>query len=198
MSSTAANSSLRLAVTGTAVTPGTLATNPARISFGNVTVGASQNQPATITNSGGSPVTITAATPTGAGFSLNGLGLPLNLAPGQSSAFTVAFAPQASGNVSGNVACVSNVATLNLPLSGAGLAAGTLGANPASVSFGNVQVGNNQVQTVSLTNGNSSSVTITQAVASGNGFTVSGIALPLTLARWITCRPLNLHEHERG
>jgi hypothetical protein len=133
-------------------------------------------------NSGGSPVTTTAATPTGTGFSLSGLGLPLNLAPGQSLPFTVAFAPQATGNVIGNLAFVSNIATLNLPLSGAGLAVGTLGALPASVSFGTVQVGSNQAQTLSLTNGSSSSITINQAVASGNGFTVSGISLPLTLA----------------
>lgn len=182
LASTAANSSLSIAVTGTAVTSGSLAANPTIISFGNVTVGTSQNQPGTITNSSGTSITITAATTSGTGFSLSGLGLPMSLAPGQSAAFTVTFAPQASGNVSGSVAFASNVASLNLPLSGSGLAAGTLGANPPSVSFGNVQLGNNQAQTVTLTNGGASSVTITQLAPSGTAFSMSGISLPLTLA----------------
>ena len=55
------------------------------MSFGNVQVGSSQNQTATITNSGGSAVTITGATPAGAGFTVSGLSMPLSLGPGQSS-----------------------------------------------------------------------------------------------------------------
>jgi hypothetical protein len=179
--STASNSTLALAVTGTAVTAGALAVAPASVAFGSVQVGSSQNQTATITNSGGSSVTINKATTSGAGFSVSGLTLPLTLAPGQSSGLTVTFAPQTSGSVSGSVALTSTAATATLPLTGAGLAVGALGANPASVSFGSVQVGNNQAQTVTLTNGGASSVTITQASASGTGFRLSGLNLPTTL-----------------
>ncbi len=179
--STAANSNLALAITGNAVAPGVLGIMPTSLGFGSVQVGSSQTQPATITNSGGSTVTLTGATPTGAGFSLSGLAFPLTLSPGQSSAFSVTFTPQASGSVTGNVAFASSAATATLPLSGTGLASGSLAASPASVSFGSVQLGGHQAQTVTLTNNASSSVTISQASASGTGFSLTGPTLPVTL-----------------
>jgi Abnormal spindle-like microcephaly-assoc'd, ASPM-SPD-2-Hydin len=174
-----------LALSGTATTsttPGQISAAPASLSFGNVTVGTSQNQTATVTNSGGSSVTISQATATGGGFSVNGLNLPLTLSAGQSAAVTVTFAPQASGNASGNVALASSIGALTIPLAGSGLAASSLGASPASISFGNVQVGTNQGKTITLTNGSSSSVTVSQATAAGTGFSLTGIGLPLTLA----------------
>lgn len=181
ITSTATNSNLAVAITGTAVTLGSIAFTPASISFGDVQVGTSQSQPATITNSGGTSVTITKATAAGAGFSVSGLTLPLALGPGQSSAFSVTFAPQTSGNVSGSVVFTSNVATATLSLSGAGLAVGSLSPSPASVNFGSIQLGSNQAQAITVTNGGSSSVTITQASASGTGFSLTGLSLPATL-----------------
>jgi len=181
ITSTANNTNLSIAVTGTAVAPGALALNPSSVSFGSVTVGSSQNQPVTITNSGGSSVTITKATAAGAAFSISGLATPLKFTPGQSASFTVAFTPQAAGNTSGSVAFTSNIASVSLGLTGTGQAAGALGANPASVVFGSVQVGNNQAQTITLTNNGNSSVVISQVSASGNGFSLSGISTPLTL-----------------
>jgi len=179
--STATNSNVALAVTGTAVTPGVLGVSPNSLGFGNVQVGSTQSQPATITNSGGSSVTVTNATPTGAGFGVSGMSLPLILSPGQTSAFSVTFAPQASGSVTGNIAFTSSVATATLSLSGTGLSLGTLAASPATANFGSVQLGNNQAQTITLTNNGSSTVTISQASASGTGFSLTRPALPITL-----------------
>lgn len=179
--SSASNANLALAITGTAVAPGALAVAPTSLGFGSVQVGSSQSQPATITNSGGTTVTITQATAAGAGFSITGLTLPLVLAPGQNSPFSVRFAPQTSGSVNGSVAFTGSGASATLPLSGAGQAATTLGVNPASVSFGSVQVGTNQPQTITLNNGSSSAITITQASASGTGFSMSGLSLPATV-----------------
>jgi hypothetical protein len=180
--STAANSTLSMAVTANGVMPGALTTNPASVAFGNVSVGSTQNQPATITNPGGSPVTITRTTVTGASFSVSGLNLPQTLTPGQSSGFMVTFAPQAAGNVTGDIAFTSDIATLNLPLSGSGQAAGGLSASPSSVSFGSIQVGSNQAQTITLTNGSVSAIQISQATASGTGFSITGISPQLTIA----------------
>jgi hypothetical protein len=59
--------------------------------------------------------------------------------------------------------------------------AGALGANPSSLSFGNVQVGANSTKTVSITNTGGQSVNVTAASASGSGFSISGITPPLTL-----------------
>ncbi len=182
LASTSTNSNLMIAVTGTAVSPGSLTANPASISFGSVQVGSTQNQPTTVTNTGGTSVTVSQANTTGSGFSLSGVNFPFTLSPGQSAALTVTFAPQASGNVTGNIALASSAGTVNIPLAGGGLAATSLGASPGSVTFGNVQVGNSQAKTITLTNGSNSSVTISQALASGTAFSLSGIGVPLTLS----------------
>src|SRR4029077_1120318 len=180
--SSASSSALTISLTGDGVAPGVLTVAPASIGFGSIQVGSSQKQYASPTNSGGSSVTVTQATTTGTGFSVTGLTLPWTLAAGQTVNFSVAFAPQAAGSATGNIAFASNAPAVNLPLSGAGVAPATLAATPASLNFGNVLVGVNQPQTVSLTNGTGSSVTVTQAVASGSGFSVSGLTLPVTLA----------------
>jgi hypothetical protein len=180
--SSASSSALTVSLAGAGVTAGALTVTPTSIAFGSIQVGSSQKQSATLTNSGGSNVTVTQATTAGVGFSVTGLTLPLTLAAGQSASFSVAFAPQAAGSATGSVALASTAAAVNLALSGAGVAPTTLAATPASVNFGNVLVGVNQPQTVNLTNGSGSSVTVTQAVASGSGFSVSGLTLPVTLA----------------
>jgi hypothetical protein len=78
-----------------------LSSSPAALNFGNVSVGSTSNQSLTITNSGTSSVTISQASASGAGFSIGGLALPVNLNPGASATFTASFAPTSAGNVSG-------------------------------------------------------------------------------------------------
>jgi hypothetical protein len=181
--SDAPNSPLNIALSGTGVTQGQLAPNPASLSFGNVQVGSSKTLTETLTNSGGSSLTISAASATGSGFSLSGLSLPLTLSAGQSTTFNVQFAPTAAGNATANVNIASNGTNPNLavPVSGDGVTPGALAANPASLAFGSVQVGNSTNLSETLTNTGGSAVTISQANATGTGFSVSGLALPTTL-----------------
>ena len=183
ITSNASNPTLNIPLSGTGVTPGTLSANPTSLSFGSVQIGSNSTLSETLTNTGGSSVTITQATATGAGFSVSGLSLPLTLTAGQSKTFSVVFAPSSAGSVSGNLAVISNGSnpTLNIPLSGTGVTAGTLTANPTSLSFGNVQTGSSSTLSEILTNSGGSSVTITQATPTGAGFSVSGLSLPLTL-----------------
>ncbi|MGB6429590.1 MAG: choice-of-anchor D domain-containing protein [Candidatus Acidiferrales bacterium] len=54
-------------------------------------------------------------------------------------------------------------------------------ATPSSISFGNVLAGVNYAQTLVLSNIGSANLTLTQIVASGSGFGVAGLSLPLTL-----------------
>jgi Abnormal spindle-like microcephaly-assoc'd, ASPM-SPD-2-Hydin/Cep192 domain 4/HYDIN/CFA65/VesB-like, Ig-like domain len=170
-------------LSGSAISPGVLSVAPASMSFVNVEVGTNQSQPATLTNSGGSTVTVSQAAVSGSGFSLVGLTLPLTLTAGQSASFDVVFTPQSAGTSNGNVAFTSNASNpaLTVPLSGAGLAPGSLTVTPTSVSFGSVQVGSSQQQLATLTNTGGSSVTISQATATGTGFSLSGLNLPATL-----------------
>jgi Abnormal spindle-like microcephaly-assoc'd, ASPM-SPD-2-Hydin len=183
ITSNGANPSLSIPLSGTGVTQGTLTANPTSLGFGSIQVGSNASLSETLTNSGGSSLTISAASASGTGFSLSGLALPLTLTAGQSTSFTVQFAPTASGAASGSVSITSNGGSPNLsiPLSGTGVSQGSIAANPSSLAFGNIQVGSSTSLTETLTNSGGSSVTISAASASGTGFSLSGLALPLTL-----------------
>ena len=183
IANTGATSMVNVPLTGGGQTAGALTPSPASLNFGSVEVGNNQALTETLTNSGGSSVTVTQVSPTGTGYSVSGLSLPLTLTAGQSQGFSVIFTPSAAGNSGGNLAIVSNAsnASLNVPLSGNGLAPGSLAPSPSSLSFGSVQVGNNQQLSETLTNSGGVNVNISQASVGGTGFTMSGLNPPLTL-----------------
>lgn len=56
-----------------------------------------------------------------------------------------------------------------------------LSATPTSIDFGNVTVGSNGTQAVTLANSGTASLTILQASGSGSGFSLSGLTTPLIL-----------------
>jgi Abnormal spindle-like microcephaly-assoc'd, ASPM-SPD-2-Hydin/HYDIN/CFA65/VesB-like, Ig-like domain len=186
-----------VALSGQTVYAGTgtpqLTASPSTINFGSVPVGSTQGQPATLTNTGSASLVIQQTTMTGRGFTLSGLKLPLYLRGGQSASCNLTFAPQSTGNASGTVSIVvqyrsvhHQVSTTTLSnvvsLSGAAVtAAGSLAASPASISFGNVQVGSSQTANETLTNSGSSSLTVSSDTITGAGFSVSGLSLPTTL-----------------
>src|ERR1035438_6801988 len=92
-----------LSATGEAVAAGVLSPTPSPVTFGNVAVGSSKNATVTLSNTGGSDLSITQATLSGAGFALGNLALPLTLHAGDSTSATVTFAPTGSGSFSGKV-----------------------------------------------------------------------------------------------
>jgi len=161
--------------------PGVLTPSPASLNFGNVQTGTSQSLNEAVTNTGQSSLTISQFAVTGSGYTASGITAPLTLAAGDSASFSVQFAPSANGSSSGNIAFTTDDGTVNLPLSGTGVPAGTLSATPGSISFGTVVIGNAASQTVTLANTGSDSVTVTAATVTGTGFTDSGLTLPLTL-----------------
>src|SRR6266436_5370686 len=80
---------------------GKLNSNPSNVAFGNTMVGSYQTSMVVLTNSGGSDVTINAATMSGAGFVMGSIpfSLPLVLVPGASTPqMAVTFAPPATGS----------------------------------------------------------------------------------------------------
>ena len=166
-------------------TVGTLSPSPSQITFGNIKVGSNQTSTVTLSNSGGADLTITQATLSGAGFSMSNLALPLTLHAGNATSATITFAPTGSGNFSGSVTFATTASQVNstvVAFSGDGVAPGALSPNPSSLAFGSIQVGGNNSQSETLTNTGGSAVTISQATASGTGFSVSGLNLPVTLA----------------
>jgi hypothetical protein len=164
--------------------PGALTAGPAGITFGNVQIGTTQVLSDTVTNTGGSDLTISQASVSVAAFSTSNLNLPVTLSAGQSATFNIVFTPQTAGNVAGTLTLTNNSSgtPLTVALSGTAVNAGSVAANPASVNFGSAVVGSTQTQTETLTNSGNSTVTISQATVNGTGFSYTGLTLPLTLA----------------
>ena len=107
--------------------PGTLSVSGPTISFGNVNVGSSTNQTATLA-AATSAVTISSGSWSGDGFSVSGITFPVTLAAGQNASFTVRFAPQASGAASGAISFISNAANspTTAALAGTGVQTGNV------------------------------------------------------------------------
>jgi hypothetical protein len=70
----------------------------------------------------------------------------------------------------------------SLPQSGCLSLSGSLTPSQTNLSFGNVAIGSSSNQSLTFRNSGTAPFTITKAVASGGGFTVTGPSLPLTLA----------------
>jgi hypothetical protein len=146
-------------------------------------VGSSGSQTVSLLNTGTGPVNVSQATMAGNGFGMIGLAVPMTLGPGQSTTFTVSFAPAGAGSASGNISVVSNAANSvsTVALSGMGVQP-QISVGPGSVSFGTVAVGQTSSQAVTLTNAGGANLNITQLAGPGTGFSLSGLALPFTLA----------------
>src|SRR5271165_4859655 len=154
------NGNANVPLSGTGEVAGALTTNPTSISFGNVLVGSTSPQTETLKNTGSANLTVTAAAISGAGFSYAGLSLP----------------PTGAGVSSGDLSLTvsGSQATVDIAVSGNGVTLGTLTPNPASIAFGNVQVGSSASLSETLTNTGGSSLTISAAAAGGAGFSLSG------------------------
>jgi len=183
VASDAMNSALNVPLSATGVAPGSLTSNPSSLGFGSVPVGSSKSLSETLTNSGGSSVTITQAAASGSGFSLSGLNLPLTLTPGQSFTFGAVFSPASAGSVSGSISVVSDASnsTLTISLSGTGTAPGQLAVSPGTLNFGSVVVGTTKSMAATLS-ATGSSVTVSSASVGTSEFALSGLSFPFTLA----------------
>lgn len=99
----------------------------APLNVGNVIVGNSGVQSATLTATGSGNTTVSQVTVTPATFTISGLTLPLTLLAGTGAPFQVTFTPAAAGSATGNIAIVTASASnalnspLSVPLSGYGV-----------------------------------------------------------------------------
>ena len=108
-----------------AIAPGQISVNPTGISFGNENVGTSVTRTISVTNSGGSNVTISNVIVAGAGLAANGVSSGLILAPAQAAALNVSFDPATAVSVAGSIAVVSNASNspTSISVAGTGVAA---------------------------------------------------------------------------
>jgi len=182
--SSATNSPATISLSGKGVQP-QINVIPTSVNFFNVAVGVTNTQTLTISNPGTAPLSVTQALLGGTGYSFSGLSLPLSVAPGGSSTFTVGFKPPSGSSFSGSLTLVNNTPNSPLIVSLAGTGASTvlqLTPSPTSVNFGSITTSTSATQSVTLTNTGNSSVSISQIVVSGTGFSGTAFAVPLTLA----------------
>jgi len=160
--------SVALSGIGIATAPG-LSVTPTSLAFGNVNVGSNASQNVTLQNAGNAGLAISQASVTGSGFSTTGLTTPLTLAAGQSSSFSVRFAPAGPGNFTGSIALTSNApgSPAMITLSGSGATSGVQ-LSPASLSFASQAVGTmSSAQAVKLTNGGTATLNISTVQFAG-------------------------------
>jgi Abnormal spindle-like microcephaly-assoc'd, ASPM-SPD-2-Hydin len=178
------STSVSLTGKGTAAAVGQIVISPASYNFGSVVDGQSKSGSFTVTNAGTATVTIAQVTVNGVAFKESGLQGPAALSAGQSTSFIAQFVPATAGTLSGAVSIsysgTSTPATASL--SGTGVAATeSISAAPSNVTFGNVNVGANSTQSITLTNTGNSSLTISNISVSGQDIQTTGVTTPMTL-----------------
>jgi len=181
VASNAPNSPMTIALTGAGTEAG-LGVSPSAVNFKGVVVGSSGTATLNLSNSGSAAVTISQASVAGTGFTISGLAAGLTIQPGQNSSFTAKFLPTSTGSASGSVSISSNSpnSPMTIALTGTGIQP-EIGAIPSSAPFGNVAVGNTNSQTITLTNGGTANLIISQGSVSGNGFKITGLSTPMTI-----------------
>lgn len=126
---------LSIGLSASAGTPGHLQISGQTVDFGSVTIGASASKTFTISNTGGSSVTITRSKPPFGGAFAATTSLPegLKIAPGQTLSQSVTFAPTAPGAASGTWSINSDDGSgpHDIQFTGTGAAASTAGPSPS-------------------------------------------------------------------
>ena len=169
----------------TAAAAGSLSISTSSLSFGSVTVGNSAQEAVVLTNTGSASLQVAQIQISGSAFSVVGsAGAPLTLAAGSSSTLTVAFTPKAAGKITGSLSVIADSATDTIALSGNGTieAVPGLTLSSTSLAFGTVAMNTSVSQSVELTSSGTAPLTISGAMVSGSGFTMSNLGFPLTLS----------------
>lgn len=144
----------------------TLSTDATSVAFGDVELNTPAAQSLALKATGTAPVTISAATLKGAGFTMSGVRFPVTLNPGQAVTPSVEFDPTAVGVAKGQLTITSNSSsggTTVVSLSGTGTAPIVVRVTPANVS---TTAETSQQFTASVTGTSNTSLSWT---VSGNG-----------------------------
>ena len=183
--SNAPGSPLLVPLSGSGVSQSSvLSVSPTSLDFGTVLTGGISTQNLTLSNTGTSSYTISQIAASGSGFSASGLSLPATLAGGQTASLSVTFAPTVAGSVTGAVTITSTASNTPVTVTLAGNATTPqpqITISPTSINFGNINVGQSNTQSITVSNPGNAVLNITQATASGTAFGLSGQTLPLAI-----------------
>ena len=149
--------------------------------FGNVVVGQTRSMSVTLTNTSEKAVKISSIHSSAPVFLVSHGNLPLTLKAGQHVALEIRFRPAAEGHKNGRIVFNESAAILAVHGEGVKGASTALKANPSSLTFGDVQVGNSLKLPMVLTNTGRSSITISEEKIPSTQFSLVGLSSPLTL-----------------
>lgn len=188
-SNSASSDTAMVAISGTGTQSATpsLTLSASSLDFGSVSLNTNSTRTLTLTSVGSAALTVDSVTISGSGFAISGGRFPATLDPGQSVTLQVSFDPTVAGAAAtGTISISSNSsmgATSTVTLSGKGTVAASpvLTLSAASLSFGSVTVNTTSSKTLTLTSSGTAALTINSVNVAGNGFAISGTALPATL-----------------
>ena len=154
--------------------------SPGSVDFGDVGVGDNSASTIVLSNPGTGLLTINNIDVSGAGFSIDSSDCGGSLAAGGSCDIDVEFAPTSPAGYSGSVSVVSDAASSPdvVPLTGDGVILAPEVNLPASLDFGDVVEGETAVQGVTLSNPGTASLSISNIVVTGAGFSLDGETCP--------------------
>jgi hypothetical protein len=165
-----------LSGTGQLVPVAQIEVQPVALAFGDVEIGSTQSQMVTLRNVGTANLTVLDLAVTGSDFALAQTpGLPAVIAPDSSVPIDVLYQPTAQGSITGTLEILSDAAnapTVMVSLNGTGqvTAAGQIDVQPAVLAYGEVAVGSNQSQIVTVSNIGTADLTVTALTVSGSDF----------------------------
>jgi len=160
-----------------------LTSSPAALNLGNINVGSSSSQTLTLTNTASGSVTISKVATSGTEFNASALTVPFTLAAGKQVSLKLIFNATSMGAATGTLTVTSNASnpTLTVGLSGTGMQP-QISVVPTSISFGSIALGVSNTQTLTLRDSGNANLIVSQATIIGPGFSMSGPALPVTVA----------------
>jgi hypothetical protein len=176
-----------VALSGAATAAGAVVLTPVVMSFPTTTVNASSPaQNITISNTGGTGVSIGSPTVTG-DFKITANTCTATLPASTGCTVAIVFAPTGSGARTGSLIIASGADTLTASLSGIGVLPATDSLAPTSLSFATQQVGTSRTaQQVTLTNTGDVALTLISAqIASGDFIAINSCGN--SLAAHSTC-----------
>ncbi len=99
----------QVALAGTAIPiPPQASVTPTNLNLGTSTVGTTANAAVTVTNLGGSNLTVSLISVSAGPFGVSGVTTPLTITPGKAAAMNVSYSPTITGTTTGSITITSN------------------------------------------------------------------------------------------
>ncbi len=159
------------AVNGTGIAP-EFSVSPSSLDFNNVQIGNSKTDSVTVTNTGTAELIVSLVESNNSDYSITPTFTTLQ--PAESETFAITFSPTSTGAISGQINFTHNAdgSPHSVNVTGRGVATAFIVA-PASLSFGDVLLGESKLDSVTVQNIGSKDLFVLLAQSSNNNYSVN-------------------------